>query len=208
MEGDILPSLKKVVVEGNLGDRMDTSLTYITFDTNIWLKHCGRIFKCAHSGAFKVLIPLIVYQELRSLRKSTEATIADAATRSVIIIRELYASKEIVVLRFDGTITSDLNEVAEFENNPSWLNNVDLTVLNIVTEHDQINKKQLRGLNATLRATNIILDEKMARVFRYCILITDDRNMRLRAKTTGLSSFQSRWLFGQLESISSNMCID
>ncbi|QRG36177.1 hypothetical protein FDK38_000509 [Candidozyma auris] len=208
MEGDLLPSLKKVVVEGNLGDRMDTSLTYITFDTNIWLKHCGRIFKCAHSGAFKVSIPLIVYQELRSLRKSTEATIADAATRSVIIIRELYASKEIVVLRFDGTITSDLNEVAEFENNPSWLNNVDSTVLNIVTEHDQINKKQLRGLNATLRGTNIILDEKMARVFRYCILITDDRNMRLRAKTTGLSSFQSRWLFGQLESISSNMCID
>lgn len=209
IEGDLVPSFRKNSVEGDLGDRMDTSLTYITFDTNIWLKHCGRIFKCAHSGAFKVLIPLIVFQELRSLRKSTEATIADAATRSVIIIRELYANKEVVPLRFDGTVASDINEVTEFENNPSWLNNVDLTVLNVVTEHDEINRKTMNGTNAILRTKPpIMLDEKMAKVFRYCVLITDDRNMRLRAKTTGLSSFQSRWLFGQLESISSNMCID
>lgn len=209
IDGDLVPSIKKNSVDGDLGDRMDTSLTYITFDTNIWLKHCGRIFKCAHSGAFKVLIPLIVFQELRSLRKSTEATIADAATRSVIIIRELYANKEVVPLRFDGNIASDINEVTEFENNPSWLNNVDLTVLNVVTEHDEINRKLKKGINATLRVNPpVMLDERMAKVFRYCILITDDRNMRLRAKTTGLSSFQSRWLFGQLESISSNMCID
>lgn len=209
IDDDLVPSLKKNSVDGDLGDRMDTSLTYITFDTNIWLKHCGRIFKCAHGGAFKVLIPLIVFQELRSLRKSTEATIADAATRSVIIIRELYANREAVPLRFDGTVASDINEVTEFENNPSWLNNVDLTVLNVVTEHDEINRKLCKGLNSTLRTNPpVILDEAMAKVFRYCILITDDRNMRLRAKTTGLSSFQSRWLFGQLEAISSNMCID
>lgn len=40
------PQTGDMLVVGNLGDRMDTSLTYMTLDTNIWLKHCGRIFKC------------------------------------------------------------------------------------------------------------------------------------------------------------------
>lgn len=211
LNADLIPVLRKdkAVVEGDLGDRMDSSITYITFDTNIWLKHCGRIFKCVQSGAIKVLIPLIVFQELRSLRKSTEATISDAATRCVIIIRELYASKKLEPLRFDGTVASDINEVTEFENNPAWLNNVDLTVLNVVNEHDEVSRKLMKGLHVSLRGqVPITLDSKLAKIFRYCVLITDDRNMRLRAKTTGLCSFQSRWLFGQLEIICPEKCID
>lgn len=211
INAEMLPVMgnDKVQIEGDLGDRMDSALTYITLDTNIWLKHCGRIFKCVRNGVFKVLIPLIVFQELRSLRKSAEATIADAATRSVIIIRELYLAREILPLRFDGTVASDINETTEFENNSNWMNNVDLTILNVVNEHDEISKKLLKGLNATIYGpTPISLDNKLAKVFRYCILITDDRNMRLRAKTSGLTSFQSKWLFGQLETISPEKCID
>lgn len=208
---DFLPHLgnSEVQVEGDLGDRMDTSLTYITLDTNIWLKHCGRIFKCVRNKSFKALIPLIVFQELRSLRKSAEATISDAATRSVIIIRELYLAREILPLRFDGTVASDINETAEFENNSSWMSNVDLTMLNVVNEHDEISKRLLKGLHAKLSGKSpVVLDSKAAKAFRYCVLITDDRNMRLRAKTSGLTSFQSKWLFNQLETIYSNKCID
>lgn len=196
-------------IEGDLGDLMDTSLTYITLDTNIWLKHCGRIFKSVRSKAFKVLIPLIVFQELRSLRKSAEATIADAATRSVIIIRELYFAREIMPLRFDGTVASDINETTEFENNSKWMSSVDLTMLNVVSEHDEISKKLLKGLNSTIHGSRpTTLDSKSAKSFRYCILITDDRNMRLRAKTSGVTSYQSKWLFSQLESAFSDKCID
>lgn len=208
---DILPVIGNtdIQIEGDLGDRMDSSLTYITLDTNIWLKHCGRVFKCVRNGVFKVLIPLIVFQELRSLRKSAEATIADAATRSVIIIRELYLAREIVPLRFDGTVASDINETTEFENNSNWMSNVDLTILNVVNEHDEISKKLLKGLHCTINGhTQITLDSKYAKMFRYCILITDDRNMRLRAKTSGLTSYQSKWLFGQLEEIFPDKCID
>lgn len=208
---ELLPVLgaHDMLVEGDLGDRMDSSLTYITLDTNIWLKHCGRIFKCVRNGVFKVLIPLIVFQELRSLRKSAEATIADAATRSVIIIRELYFAREILPLRFDGTVASDINETTEFENNSNWMSNVDLTILNVVNEHDEISKKLLKGLHCTINGPKqIILDSKFAKLFRYCILITDDRNMRLRAKTSGLTSYQSKWLFGQLEEIFPDKCID
>lgn len=211
VNADLLPVVgnSEMIIEGDLGDRMDSSVTYITLDTNIWLKHCGRIFKCVRNRVFKVLIPLIVFQELRSLRKSAEATIADAATRSVIIIRELYLAREIVPLRFDGTVASDINETTEFENNSNWMSNVDLTILNVVNEHDEISRKLLKGLHCTINGPKpVILDSKYAKLFRYCILITDDRNMRLRAKTSGLTSYQSKWLFGQLEEIFPDKCID
>ena len=222
--GETQEAERKSPIEGNLGDRMDTNITHITLDTNIWLKHCGRIFKCVRNLVFKILIPLIVFQELRALRKSTEATIADAATRSVIIIRELYLANEIMPLRFDGTIASDINETTEFENNSNWRSSVDETILNSVNEHDDLGKRLMKGLNLQLspftkrgnednnsysRHTDpVFLSAKASKIFRYCILITDDRNMRLRAKTIGLISFQSRWLFNQLETLFPNECID
>ncbi|KAI5970083.1 hypothetical protein CANMA_000907 [Candida margitis] len=253
--------------EGNFGDKIDSNITYVTLDTNIWLKHCGRIFKCVRNGVLKITIPLIVFQELRALRKSAEATIADAATRSVIIIRELYLTREIVPLRFDGTVASDINETIEFENNSNWRSNVDETILHAVNEHDEMGKRLMKGLNMKLspftksspsisnnedlhhyygsplnpqpqgqghydhysqedHGQNLpygnrhhhnssyckkdapILNSRMAKLFKYCILITDDRNMRLRAKTIGLSSFQSKWLFSQLETVFADRCID
>lgn len=211
INGQISPAMESqdLKVDGDLGDFMDTSLTSVVLDTNVWLKHCGRIYKCVRDQVFSVLIPLIVFQELRSLRKSAEATIADAATRSVIIIRELYISKAIVPIRFDGTVASDINETSEFETNPGWMSSVDLTLLHAVNENDEISKRSLRGLNATIRgAYSALLSAKQASLFIYCILITDDRSMRLRAKTSGIASFQSKWLFGQLESFASERCID
>ena len=60
--GETQEAERKSPIEGNLGDRMDTNITHITLDTNIWLKHCGRIFKCVRNLVFKILIPLIVFQ--------------------------------------------------------------------------------------------------------------------------------------------------
>lgn len=198
-------------VEGDLGDGIDSNLTYVTLDTNIWLKHCGRVFKCVRNSVLKVLIPLIVFQELRSLRKSAEATIADAATRSVIIIRELYFTGEILPLRFDGSVASDINETTEFENNSNWRTNVEETILISVNKHDEMSKKLMKGLNLTVNGPSnetVVLDSTASKAFNYCILITDDRNMRLRAKVIGLTSFQSKWLFCQLEDIFPYKCID
>ncbi|NWN94215.1 MAG: hypothetical protein HLX43_06715 [Bacillus sp. (in: Bacteria)] len=201
----------KLSVEGDLGNGIDSNLTYITLDTNIWLKHCGRVFKCVRNSVLKVLIPLIVFQELRSLRKSAEATIADAATRSVIIIRELYFTGEILPLRFDGSVASDINETTEFENNSNWRTNVEETILISVNKHDEMSKKLMKGLNLTVNGPSnetVVLDTTSSKAFNYCILITDDRNMRLRAKAIGVTSFQSKWLFCQLEDNFSYKCID
>lgn len=201
--------------EGNFGDNIDTRITRITLDTNIWLKHCGRIFKCIKNGIIMSLIPLIVFQELRALRKSTDATIADSATRLVIIVRELYASRHIVPLRFDGTVATDINETREFETNANWRSDVDDTILNLVSEHDSIARRVAltnSGANGAFSKDQPVgafdAAAKNARSFRYCVLITDDRNMRLRSKTLGLTSFQSKWLFANIEKIASERCID
>lgn len=154
----------------------------------------------------KVLIPLIVFQELRSLRKSSETTIADAATRSVIIIRELYLAKEILPIRFNGTAASDINETTEFENNSNWRAGVDETILNALNAQNQIGRQTLLGKDFNIN--NTILDTRLASTFRYNVLITDDRNMRLRAKTIGVVSFQSKWLFNQIETVFPTKCID
>lgn len=205
---DVIPCENQAII-GNLGDRMDTTLTSVTMDTNIWLKFCGRIYKCVRSRVLNVLVPLIVFQELRLLRKSAEATIADAATRLVIIIRELAAGRYVVPLRFDGLPAADINETEEFENNPNWLNNVDSTTLHVVSCSDSAGKKLLCGLNHTLSGPQpVTLDRQLALAFRYCILITDDRNLRLRAKSLGVTSCQSKWLFSQLEAVLPEKCID
>lgn len=207
----LLPSQGVMQLAGNFGELMDSNITYVTLDTNVWLKHCGRIFKCVRSKVCKVLVPLIVFQELRSLRKSAEATISDAATRSVIIIRELYITREVLPLRFDGTVASDINETTEFENNSNWRASVDDTILHSISQFDEMSKKLMRGQNIMLAGppnSNKALDLTAAQEFKYNVLITDDRNIRLRAKSVGITSFQSKWLFGNLELLFAHKCID
>ncbi|EDK37134.2 hypothetical protein PGUG_01232 [Meyerozyma guilliermondii ATCC 6260] len=201
-------------LEGNLGDRMDTNVTYIAIDTNIWLKHCGRIFKCVRNNAFKISIPLIVFQELRSLRKVSGSHYCPmhATPFCHLSFVSFTLPREILPLRYDGNIASDINETTEFENNSNWRNSVDETILSAVNDHDEIGKNMLRGLNMTITSPTTkqqkVLDTKWAKMFRYCILISDDRNVRLRARTIGLTSFQSKWLFSQLEAIFPAKCID
>lgn len=198
------------VIPGDLGDGVDTKVTYITLDTNMWLKHCGRILKCVQDGVIKVLVPLIVFQELRSLRRANEVTIVDAATRAVIIIRVLYYAGDLLPLRFDGTIASDINETMEFENNSTWRTTVDDTILNSINEHDHLGKKLLKGVNQPIGIlpNRQLLSRRSSKSVKYCILVTDDRNMNLKAKTIGLSCFSSKWLFAQLEANFTDRCID
>lgn len=107
-------------IEGDLGQNMDTILTFLSLDTNIWLKYPGRIYKCVKFGIFRLCVPLTIFQELRSLRRSQDMNIADSATRAVLIIRQLYQEVDLLPLRSNGTKANSLNETLEFEKNPDW----------------------------------------------------------------------------------------
>lgn len=107
-------------IDGDLGQNMDTILTFLSLDTNIWLKYPGRIYKCVKFGIFRLCVPLTIFQELRSLRRSQDMNIADSATRAVLIIRQLYQEVDLLPLRSNGTKANSLNETIEFEKNPDW----------------------------------------------------------------------------------------
>lgn len=140
-----LSSVKPVVIKGDLGDHMDTSITFISLDTNVWLKHCGKIFKCVRARIFKLAIPLTVFQELRSLRKSNDSLVAESATRAVIIARQLYAENVALAIRADGTTASHINETREFEQNENWRLNSDELILQSVKLNDAFGKSLSLG---------------------------------------------------------------
>lgn len=142
---DKLSSVKPVVIKGDLGDHMDTSITFISLDTNVWLKHCGKIFKCVRSRIFKLAIPLTVFQELRSLRKSNDSLVAESATRAVIIARQLYTENAALAIRADGTTASHINETGEFEQNENWRLNSDELILQSVKLNDAFGKSLCLG---------------------------------------------------------------
>lgn len=195
-------------ISGDIGDKIDTSLTFLSLDTNTWLKHCGRIFKCVRARIFRLSVPLTVFQELRSLRRSTDASVADSATRAVIIIRQLYADKSVLPVRADGSKASSLNETLEFEQNQNWRSNTDEIIMKAVKLNDDLGKSLLLGSNYRINQGGKVLTRVEASVFKYNILITDDRNMNLRAKAIRLSSFSSHWLFARINRIADGRCTD
>lgn len=195
-------------ITGNLGDKMETSLTFISLDTNTWLKHCGRVFKCVRSGIIRLSVPLTVFQELRSLRRSTDASVADSATRAVIIIRQLYAENDIMAVRADGTKASSLNETLEFEQNQNWRSNTDEIIMKAIKLNNDLGRSLLMGYNCPVNHDSHVLTRQEAAVFRYNVLITDDRNMNLRSKAIRIANFTSSWLFEQIERVSKGRCDD
>lgn len=133
------------IIKGDIGGLMDTSITFISLDTNVWLKHCGRIFKCVRSRIFKLAIPLTVFQELRSLRKSSDSLVAESATRAVIIARQLYSENVVLATRSDGTTASHINETREFEQNENWRLNSDELILQSIKLNDAFGKSLKLG---------------------------------------------------------------
>ncbi|GME69806.1 unnamed protein product [[Candida] boidinii] len=195
------------VITGNIGPKMDTALTSITLDTNTWLKHCGKIFKCIRSDIFKLSVPLTVFQELRSLRRSQDAVVSDSATRAVIIIRQLFSEKDVLPVRADGTKASSLNETTEFEQNSNWRSNTDQIIIKSVYLNDELGRSILMGNNIRITKDKVLTRDE-ASIFRYNILITDDRNMTLSSKSIGLATYSSNWLFEKIEEISNGRCIN
>ena len=148
--GNDIAKAQKKPVRGDIGELMDTSITFISLDTNVWLKHCGKIFKCVRSRIFKLAIPLTVFQELRSLRKSNDSLVAESATRAVIIARQLYAENVVLAIRSDGTTASHINETREFEQNENWRLNSDELILQSIKLNDAFGKNLTLGYGYTI----------------------------------------------------------
>lgn len=300
------PRLKYVHVPfiGNIANDIDASITYVTFDTNSWLKNCGKIYKIfksctlndSKSLKLRIALPLLVYQELRSLRKLEDSYLSDSATRCVITIKNMYndnfnyykknynkkgitsCESSLLLLKMDGGSTHNLNDNSDILEQqqqqaqqgqgvqspilplPMAGKSIDDMILTSVLN----SAKQLKGQYLTAlqeKYKNVICDHpylefgnvadpliKPMRIdgleyvfdtpipppqrlfdaenrggvqyskrldsvdiygFKFNILITDNRPLRLKARSMGINSFQNKWLFYNLEKINlENSCLD
>lgn len=188
-------------ISGNIGPGMESSSSFFVLDTNMWLKHCGKIFKSVKSHIFRLAVPLVVFQELRSLRRSPDANVSDAAVRAVITVRQLASEGCVLALKLNGTEAPSLNEVKDFENNSMWMSNIDESI---------INASRLLDINANTlnRSKNSESGKNSNTTVNFAILITDDRNMRLKARTKLVPAYQGKWFFQTLDKISEGRCND
>lgn len=212
---------------GDMGEFMDTAVTLVTLDTQMWLKHCGRIYKCLRSGILRIGIPLTVFQELRSLRRCNDPIVSDAATRAVITIRQLHQEESslnllrfvdgecisdpapcVVAIRSDGSYADSLNETLEFEANSGWRSSADDLIITSVKFNHALQKGLLMGEGRIIKNHQLIvvMGPRDAELVRYNILVSEDRNLRLKARGLGVIAYQSDWLWHFLESVPADKC--
>lgn len=161
------------ILDHDHGAHFNVSNHYLSLDTNIFLKHIGIIFKAITGKAIKVAIPLVVFQELRSLRRSQDPGVSDAATRAVIAIRQLFndynSTNLIIALKFDGSLTPSLSDTSDFETHSNWRINADDLIV-----------RSVKGLDNNSPTGGVYM-------------VTDDKNLKLRSQSMGVMSHSSKW---------------
>lgn len=113
-------------------DEINREITYFVFDATSWLRHFAHIYKLATNEVLKFAVCLTTFQELRFLRKSKDENVVEAASRAVIIMRQLYSEGKLLPLRFTGNIATDIEEHLEFEEQITWRSHVDEFVIEAV----------------------------------------------------------------------------
>lgn len=178
--------------------------TYFIFDATTWLRHFAHIYKLAYSGLLNFVICLTTFQELRFLRRSRDENVMEAATRAVIVIRQLYRLKKVIPLRFNGKLATHIEEHLEFEEQITWRSHVNEFVIEAVVksqenktfsalpsnnsdenDNELVNSPETNANDQDTKRKNSVLS----------VLVTDDRNMDSKAKERGIRTCSTRFIF-------------
>ncbi|AMD23012.1 HHR243Wp [Eremothecium sinecaudum] len=183
---------EQLLPRGDLQCYADTHVTYFVLDATTWLRHFGHIYKLATNNVLKFAICLTTFQELRFLRKSKDESVLEAATRAVITVRQLYYERKLLPLRFTGNVAGHLEEHLEIEEQMTWRTHVDEFVIEAI---DRAQAK-FNQANSESRATNhAAIVAAGGEKFNFISLITDDINMRNKAKAQNIRAFSTRFIF-------------
>lgn len=186
----------KVFTIGKNTDDDGSCSVYFVIDATSWLRHFAHIFKLAKNNILKFAICLTTFQELRYLRGSKDDNVVEAATRSVITIRQLYDEKKIIPMRFTGNIATHIEENLEFEEQITWKTHVDEFVIDAIAK-----------LNQNFQ-TERTIDKNKGRSKEFAVLVTDDDNMNQKAKDKMIKTCNTKYLFslGSKLGINSGLC--
>ncbi|CAF1446008.1 unnamed protein product [Rotaria magnacalcarata] len=152
---------------------------FIVLDTNCFVNYLPIIFKLIRQGRFIIIIPLIVICELDKLSVTTIADddsyehaemVRRQSIQAVKMIEECFASKErrVQAMTGEGTVLDSIqfrNEVKKNESN-------DDTILGCCLKYCRDNPREFFPQNK----------DGAIRLHREVVLITDDRNLRLKAQ--------------------------
>ncbi|AET39099.1 uncharacterized protein Ecym_4015 [Eremothecium cymbalariae DBVPG len=192
---------------GDLQYFTDTHVTYFVLDATTWLRHFGHVYKLATSNLLKFAICLTTFQELRFLRKSKDESVLEAATRAVITVRQLYYERKLLPLRFTGNVAGHLEEHLEIEEQMTWRSHVDEFVIEAIdkaqSKFNQLNK----DAKASGRESITTIDDGK---FNFIALVTDDINMRNKARAQSIRAFSTKFMFAICHEIglSKKVCTD
>lgn len=149
--------------------------TYFILDATSWLRHFAHVYKIATNSVLKFAICLTTFQELRFLRKSKDENVVEAATRAIITLRQLYSEKKLLPLRFTGNIATHIEEHLEFEEQITWRSHVDEFVIEAVLKTEDKRRENNSQFGV--------------------VLVTDDINMKSKAKERDIKTFSTRYVF-------------
>ncbi|CAF2533787.1 unnamed protein product [Rotaria sp. Silwood2] len=152
---------------------------FIVLDTNCFVNYLPIIYKLIKQGRFIIIIPLIVICELDKLSVTTivdddsyehAEMVRRQSIQAVKMIEECFASKErrVQAMTGEGTVLDSIqfrNEVKKHESN-------DDTILGCCLKYCHDNPREFFPPNK----------DGAIRLHREVVLITDDRNLRLKAQ--------------------------
>ncbi len=172
-------------------------------DTNCFVDHLTEITRLASSGVFQVRIPLVVLNELDGLSRGAPAAkyasqdhaamVQESAGRALAYLRERPPNTKCLTSR--GNVIASLGVTTE-EDGGEGKKNDDLildTCVSLASQQHQHQDSQQQRLGSSS-------SENMRHVYREVVLLTEDRNLRLKAHlmdvpVNKVTDFM-RWAFG------------
>ncbi len=170
-------------------------------DTNCFVDHLSEVDRLASCNLFQLRIPLVVLNELDGLSRGTAAKypshdhafmVQESARRALGYLRERPPNTKCLTSK--GNLVASLSVTTE-EDNADGKNNDDLILDTCVNLANSSSAQQQQQQQQYHRGS-----EKMRFVYREVVLLTDDRNLRLKAHLTDVpvnkvTDFM-RWAFG------------
>ena len=157
---------------------LEVSPKYIVPDTNCFVDFLPEISRLASSSNFQIRVPLVVLKELDGLAKGARpdkysspeyaAMVAENARQALSFLKDRPVNTRCVTSK--GSVVSSLGVTTEDSDYDSAKNNDDLILdacINLA-----MHKEDIRG--------------NMRVVSRDLVLLTDDRNLKLKAHTTDI----------------------
>ncbi len=198
--------VQKQILDEHVSVTLEVRPRIVVPDTNCFVDHLTEVTRLASSGSFQLRVPLVVLNELDGLsrgggggggaqskyasREHAER-VQDSAKRAVAYLRDRPANTKCVTSR--GNLVASLGVTTE-EDGGEGKKNDDLildTCVCLASSQQQQHDQQQQSRSSS---------ERMRHVYREVVLLTEDRNLRLKAHLTDvpvnrIAGFMS-WAFG------------